>query len=372
MAAAARRLGRILGRILGRMLGFAARLVVVLALAEGLASLVLLGVTLAASAQRPLAERAHTQYDAELGWVARPNLALVDLYGPGASLHTNAQGFRGRRDVPRAAPPGVVRIVCSGDSFALGYGVGDDDAWCHQLERLAPGVETVNMGQGGYGIDQAYLWYRRDGLPLEHHAHLFTFIGEDFVRMGATSFFGYGKPRLALDGERLRVENVPVPRASFWLPWLAQNAHVVERLRVVQIGHLLLGRRGGARAATPVSDAELGRLAAAVFAELAALHRAAGRQLVLVHLPTRDELRDPDASASLRGFVARRAQELGVPFLDGTTALAGRPSEELDALFLAAGAIDYPAAAGHYTVAGNRWAAEWMLAELRARGVLPH
>ena len=358
-----------IARAMGRGLAWCGRLLIVLCLVEGFASLVSVAGAVATRAQRPLAERAHTRYDAELGWVSESNVALVDLYGPGASLHTNAQGFRGARDVAPAVAPGMLRIVCSGDSFALGYGVGDDDTWCQQLAVLAPGIEAVNMGQGGYGIDQAYLWFLRDGAPLEHHVHLFTFIGEDFVRMGATSFFGYGKPRLALDGERLVVENVPVPRAPYWLPWLAHNARLADHLRSVQIGRALLGRARGPAPAERVSDEEIGRLAAAVFTELTALHRAAGRQLVLVHLPMQEELRDESAD-SLRAFVARRAQSLGVPFLDGTAALREVPPEEVEDLYLQPGTLDFPAAAGHFSVRGNRWAAQWILAELRARGVL--
>ena len=28
------------------------------------------------------------------------------------------------------------------------------------------------MGQGGYGIDQAYLWYKRDGTKLDHDVQI--------------------------------------------------------------------------------------------------------------------------------------------------------------------------------------------------------
>ena len=353
----------------GRALAWVGRCVFVLCVIEGIASLVSVAADVATSVQQPLAERAHTEYDAELGWVNRPNVVRKDLYGPGASLHTNAQRFRGTRDVTRAASPGVTRILCSGDSFALGYGVGDDQTWCQQLAEIAPGVESVNMGQGGYGIDQAYLWFRRDGAALEHHVHLFSFIGEDFVRMGATSFFGYGKPRLRLDGETLVVDNVPVPRAPYWLPRLVQHARFAEQLRSVQIGRALIQRVVGAPAADSLSDAEIGQLAVAVFAELAALHREAGRQFVLVHLPMQDEL-DDDSTASLRVFVARQAQRVDVPFLDGAAALRAVPPERRADLYLAPGEIDYPAAAGHFSVQGNRWAAEWLLGELRERGIL--
>jgi hypothetical protein len=348
---------------------FLARVLLVFCVVEGIASLARVAALLAARGERPLAERSHTEYDAELGWVNRPKLSLPDLYGPGASLHTNAQRFRGTVDVARAATPGRLRAICSGDSFALGYGVDDGETWCHQLEALEPRLETVNMGQGGYGVDQSYLWFRRDGAPLEHHVHLFTFIFEDFARMGVTSFLGYDKPRLRLDGERLVVDNVPVPRAAYWMPWLAQNAHFADELRSVEILRGVARRFGAAPPAARATNADIPQLAAAVFAELAKLHRDAGRRLVLVYLPMQEEHRD-DATAKLRAFIAGEAQRQGVPFLDGVTALREIAADGVPALFLADALTTYPAAAGHYTVRGNRWIAQWMLASLRAQGVL--
>jgi hypothetical protein len=350
-------------------MAFLGRVLLVFCVVEGIASLARVSALLAARAERPLAERAHTEYDPELGWVNRPKVSLPDLYGPGASLHTNAQRFRGKREVTRDAPPGRMRAICSGDSFALGYGVDDDATWCHQVEALEPRLETVNMEQGGYGIDQSYLWFRRDGAALEHHVHLFTFIVEDFARMGVTSFFGYGKPRLRLDGDTLAVDNVPVPRAAYLIPWLAQNAQLVDELRSVQILRGIARRTGVGAPAARASDADIARLAAAVFAELAKLHRDAGHRLVLVYLPMREEHRD-DSTAALRAFVAREAQRQGVPFLDGVTALREVAPNDVPALYLADAAIQYPAAAGHYTVCGNRWIAQWLLDVLRTRGVL--
>lgn len=344
------------------------RLLLVFCVVEGLASVARLVLLLSARAERPLAERAHTEYDAELGWVNRPNVALPDLYGPGASLHTNAQRLRATRDTPPSAPPGRVRVVCSGDSFALGYGVGDDATWCAQLAAIEPRLEPLNMGQGGYGIDQAYLWYVRDGRALAPRVHLFTFIVEDFARMGATSFFGYPKPRLRLEGERLTVENVPVPRVTYWMPWLAQNARFADELRSVALLRALVVRLGGG-ARRAHADADVARLAAAVFAELARLHRADGSSLVLVYLPMREEWAD-DATSALRAFVAREAQRIGVPFVDGVTKLRALPVEQATALYIANAANDFPAAAGHFDRAGNRWVAEWIAAALREHGVV--
>jgi hypothetical protein len=106
---------------------FPASCVVALALLEGLISLCLLLWGLAFEAPQALAERVHTRYDAELGWVNVPGLSLRDFYGLGKNLTINDQGFRGRRSVAMRVPAEKLRIVCSGDSFTLGYGVGDDE-----------------------------------------------------------------------------------------------------------------------------------------------------------------------------------------------------------------------------------------------------
>ncbi len=136
------------------------------------------------------AERRHVVYDPELGWVNDRNVRLDDVYTPGIGLRTNSQGFRSAADFSPDVPPGKIRLICSGDSFTLGFGVGDRDTWCDILTRIDTRLETINMGQAGYGLDQAYLWYRRDGLALDHQIHVLAFITDDFPRMQVTDFSG--------------------------------------------------------------------------------------------------------------------------------------------------------------------------------------
>ena len=352
-------------------IGFVGRVLLVFCVIEGLSSLARVAALVAARAEAPLAERSHTEYDPELGWINQPDVSLPDLYGAGASLHTNAQRFRGLRNVARVAEPGRIRVICSGDSFALGYGVDDDATWCQRLEALDPRIEAVNMGQGGYGIDQSYLWYRRDGAPLAPRVHLFTFIVEDFARMGATSFFGYGKPKLRLDGETLAVENVPVPRAAYWFPWLVRNLGSLQELRSLQLIRALATGAGAPPDESPSGAAagEVPRLAAAVFGALAKQHREAGTRLVLVYLPMEDEAHD-DSTAPLRRFVTEEAQRQGVVFLDGVAALRRLTPSEIPELYLDEGTTQFRAAAGHYTVRGNSWVAQWLLGSLRDRGLM--
>jgi hypothetical protein len=160
-------------------------------------------------------ERIHTRYDPLLGWVNIPHFFDPDLYGPGLDLQTNAQGFRERQDTTLAPAPGTKRVFCIGDSFTLGYGVGNDYSWCHYLAGMQTGLETVNMGQGGYGVDQAYLWYRRDGSRFRHDVVILAVVDLDIERMRNDRFYGYPKPFLERRNGQLIVANSPLPENSF-------------------------------------------------------------------------------------------------------------------------------------------------------------
>jgi hypothetical protein len=176
-------------------------------LVEGLASVVFIarGSPEVSAPDAPwLLDDWHTEYDPELGWINKPSFRNDQMYGSGVYLQTNSQRFRNVRDFDRQVPAGKVRAVCTGDSFTLGYGVSNDNTWCELLTKKDPRFESVNMGQGGYGVDQAYLWYRRDGLALDHDALIFAFIAEDVARVARRTFQGYPKPLLALHGERTR------------------------------------------------------------------------------------------------------------------------------------------------------------------------
>ena len=184
----------------------------------------------------PVAESLYTAYDRDLGWVNLPNVYLPNMYGPGKYLRTNSQRFRNNEDFTQQVPPGKTRIICSGDSFTLGFGVDNDHTWPQLLATRAPNIETVNMGQGGYGADQAYLWYKRDGAPLDHNIQILALISPDFYRMQHSSFNGYGKPMLAVENDHLVTTNVPVPRSmEVWSPKLVRAASALSNLSITRL-----------------------------------------------------------------------------------------------------------------------------------------
>lgn len=115
------------------------------------------------------------QLDDELGWLYAPNYR-GDLYS------SNSEGLRGQREYPSAPSEGTLRIAAFGDSFIHANEVADEDGWSARLEALDPRVEALNYGVGGYGTDQALLYYQRRGLELDPDVVVLGFVEVDYAR----------------------------------------------------------------------------------------------------------------------------------------------------------------------------------------------
>lgn len=354
----------------GKRLLFAAIAVgLLLLLLEGLASVVWLLKDVRALEETAdpvvaLKEDYHCQYDPQLGWAHIPGKHLEDFYGPGRDLSINELGVRSTREVETPAPAGQFRLVCLGDSFTLGYGVGDDETFPEQLGRLHAGLETIDMGQGGYSIGQCYLWYRRLAEQLDADAVVLAIIVADLQRLGIErTVNGYATPRFSLDrtGE-LVVSNIPVPQK------LEVGAGIVERRRKWS---LVADRSGLVRTLTSLTgslvhepdEVENFAVGIEIIHSLAHFCRQRDQQFALVLLPTLQEYETPGlmqvydaASAALQ----QEARGLSIGFVDLSAAFfdSGRP----DGLFL-------DEEFHHYSAAGNRLVAEelstWLPAVLK-------
>jgi hypothetical protein len=305
-------------------------------------------------------ERRHTMYDAELGWVAIPNLHVPDMYGPGVYLRTNSKGFRGNAEFTEAVPRGKLRVICSGDSVTLGFGVDDEHSWCKLLESIDQRFETVNMGQAGYGVDQAYLWYKRDADTIRHHVHLFAPIVDDFRRMESSMFFGgYSKPLLEVEDGSLVVRNVPVPGRAYRLPWLTEAGQHLGSLRTVQV----LGRLRGTSARAAANPPGAGqtdrtvRVVAKLLEDLNRLNEQRSSSLVLVYLPTLRELDSDDANFWSK-TLDRHSQALGIRFINLVEEFKRLAYEEVRTLYP-------PSDSGHFNIKGNEYVAELIYRRLR-------
>jgi hypothetical protein len=311
--------------------------------------------------EEPLAERVHTEYDAELGWINKASFVRPDMYGPGIPLHTNSQRFRHSGDLSPEVPAGRQRLIVTGDSFALGYGVGDEDTWCSQLAHIDPRLEVVNLGQGGYGLDQAWLWYRRVRDDFAHDIHLFTFVTADFARMPHTEFTGYGKPVLVVRDGGIDVENTPVPQTPYVLARIAHNGAALRQLNTYRVA----GRLLSPVVPPPEADAALQQsrdVTAAIARELQSFHREHGSLLVFVHLPMAGDYRQPDTA--WHEFLQQESEREGWIYLDLIPDFQQLSADEVPTLFLQEGEVAYPGAAGHYNAAGNAYIASLLYRRL--------
>lgn len=300
-------------------------------------------------------ETYHTRYDPVLGWRNIPNYRNDNFYGAGRGMRINSQGFRNDSDFAPEVPAGKTRVLCSGDSFTLGFDVDNNQTWCEKLRIVNPRLETVNMGQGGYGLDQMYLWYLKDGRKLKHQVHLFTFVYDDFDRMNQKKLYSvYDKPVLKLEGENLRVENVPVPQTSKLTKITRTLLSFLPEFRFYQLGKLIERKLWGDRTALKQrQDEEQTRaLTLEIINRLKKLNEQKTSVLVLVFLPRFDDFYSV-ASDPLRNWLAEESRKRGIVFIDLVEDFRKIGREAARPYF-----------GGHYTEAGNREVAQRILNHL--------
>src|SRR5499433_779142 len=342
----------------GLIIGNIAILGLFLILIEGLASYGLLVYDLVRL--RSVSERRHTKYDPDLGWVNEPDVYIADMYGPGVYLRTNAQGFRNNHDITATVSDGKVRIICSGDSFTLGFGVDNAHTWCELLSSLEPRLETVNMGQGGYGVDQAYLWYKRDAAKIGHQAQLLAFITDDFNRMGPDSFTGYAKPVLEVENGRLVVKNVPVPKQNSFVLWITPRIERLWHLRTTEFVHRALLKIGAATIDQPQprqheQNEKTQKILRMIFEDLKCLNEQRSSTLVLVYFPQIGELNGSPPREWI-DFLEGESRSLGIPLINLFREFQSLPADEIANLYIPYGHPEYPGG-GHLNNLGNELAA---------------
>lgn len=100
----------------------------------------------------PPAHSGYRVYDSLLGWSHGSWQKDDSLY------FSDSLGFRCGKDryEQRLPAPARYDIVCIGNSFTHGDAVAFEDTWPHILAQQT-GRSILNMGVGGYGIDQAIL-----------------------------------------------------------------------------------------------------------------------------------------------------------------------------------------------------------------------
>jgi hypothetical protein len=163
--------------------------------------------------------------DPELGW--RP------------VSEANSAGMRDDREYTLTPDESVLRISAFGDSITYSSDVSLENSWVKKLASLDKSLEVFNYGSGAYGLDQAYLRYKRNKHPYKADIVLIGYMSENIARHVNVfrPFYSpaYGqdiftKPRYLLSNARL--ELLPNPISSFedQVEFLQNHRQIIPRL----------------------------------------------------------------------------------------------------------------------------------------------
>ncbi len=126
-------------------------------------------------------------FDAQRGWALKPGVAGWWRREGGAYVSINRDGFRGP-DLPKAKPPGTVRIAVLGDSYVQATQVPYEKTFPQVIARnlaRCPAlggrrVEALNFGVDGYGTAQELITLKQKALAYSPDiVVLAIFLGND-------------------------------------------------------------------------------------------------------------------------------------------------------------------------------------------------
>jgi hypothetical protein len=311
-------------------------------------------------------------YDPDLGWNNRPHARTPD-----GRHSTNSFGLRASREYSTGTRPGTFRVSMFGDSFIFGSDVDLQDTPAVRLEGLLKqrglDAEVLNFGVGGFGFDQAYLRYHRDGSRYDTNVVVqglqMENIGRDVTIFRIVSYPGtqipFSKPRYVLRNGSLALvnhpaippEDVPKTLADFrrW-PLAKYEASYAEKYRHRWYAHSKLVSTfvelwGERKKATDIYAA--GGEGMNITVRLLEVYRdevtRSGKPFVLIFLPRADTI-----SAALTGkadpWQPHRDRLRGFTIVDPTPRMVAYSNARgLDSLYQSQ---------GHYTPAGYRLVAE--------------
>jgi hypothetical protein len=237
------------------------------------------------------------RYDPLRGWAVKSDLKRVRVFND-RFLSSDHLGIRGEREYVLGSRGKKPRVLVFGDSYAFGEEVSDDQTFSAQLEKLSPGLEVINMGVHGYGYDQSLIYFEQVGRSL--HPDLVVLVVNDAdTRRGLLGFRDYAKPHFKLSGESLVLSGSPVPDVA---ETLAQSPF---RPRLLDLGAMAFEMF---RWKTGINQQRAETLTSALLDRWRQETRRTGAKLILLHLPTSDELALPAAEPVEAAFYREYCQ----------------------------------------------------------------
>jgi lysophospholipase L1-like esterase len=168
------------------------------------------------------------RHDTLLGWANREGAEGIYAPAPAiprTSVRINALGYRG--ELRPKTKSSRQRILFLGDSNTFGYGVEERERFSELLEKMSSGrFEQVNLGVFGYGTDQEALQLESSGIEWRPDQVVLAVSAGDLSDSMSSVNGGAAKPYFKLFGDRLMVQNTPVPEKSPYLRSTAASSRI--------------------------------------------------------------------------------------------------------------------------------------------------
>ena len=140
------------------------------------------------------------RFDHELGWAPVENVTYAKK---GFLVHQNQFGLRAPNDIQLKNTSGKKRVLVLGDSYVWGVGVTQEELFTAP-EVYRTDDELINGGVSGYGTDQEYLFYLREGQKFDVDEVVLAFTLYNDVENNLNSRqYSYLKPYFTLNAGQL-------------------------------------------------------------------------------------------------------------------------------------------------------------------------
>jgi len=187
----------------------------------------LLGVVVGSVFAPPLHARLFGVFlpDEILGWKPRPNLASAPFPYDRRTFYYVSTDADGYRNPPRVNTQGAtIEMVLQGDSNGFGFGVGQDEHLCAQLQTILR-RSCYNASVPGYDVNQYILQTRH--LPVRYRTRILLFnLENDFTMSVLATPYLIRRPYFQLEGNDVRLVQTGMPLVAqiYGLRFISQYA----------------------------------------------------------------------------------------------------------------------------------------------------
>src|ERR1700730_7624423 len=146
------------------------------------------------------------RFDHDLGWTPLENVTRVEKENRYV-VHQNQFGLRAPDDMQLKRTSGRKRVLVLGDSYVWGVGASQEELFTAP-EVSRTDAELINCGVSGYGTDQEYLFYLREGQKFDVDQVVVAFTLYNDVENNLNSkHYSYLKPYFTLNDGQLVLHN---------------------------------------------------------------------------------------------------------------------------------------------------------------------